>query len=36
VSLDRLSGQVAQLGKLGDRSNVIVGSVIGNSLYPAK
>jgi hypothetical protein len=36
VSLDRLSGQITQRRKLGDGGDVVVGSVIGNRLHPAK
>jgi hypothetical protein len=36
VTRDCLSGQVAQRGKFGHGGNVVVGSVIGNRLHPAK
>ncbi len=36
MRLDRLSGQIAQRWKLGDGGHVVVGSVIGNRLHPAK
>jgi hypothetical protein len=36
VSLNRFSGEVAQGREFRDRSNVVVRTVIGDRLYPAK